>query len=156
MLELKGYKIEKSEKCKSEESSYLLTAENKKIAEVPGHVLEAFFRLKDDRYLVLLTDNLPYEECLHIVLLDSQYCMLDQVDIYQAYTSGILSNVKILGDFELVVDFLENQQFHVMIAVSPSYSIRRIYTSDPIHYARRFNKCYLTVNYTKSIGGEYG
>ncbi|GEM_PF-1608604 len=44
-------------------------------------------------YLLLLTEDSPYEECLHILLLDNNCGLLDSIDIGAPYTPGILENV---------------------------------------------------------------
>lgn len=57
-------------------------------AYLDGAVLEACFQT-DDCYLVFMTDDCPYEECLRIYLLDSDFSILDAVTLGRIYSTGI-------------------------------------------------------------------
>jgi len=145
MQALQDFKIEKSQTSEKGTISHLVSSENINVAEVPGCVLESLFKLENNYYLAFLTEDSPFEECLYIVLLDSQYRLLDRVDIFQDYASGILSNVEVQGSFELTFDFLEKRAFRLLVAQLPEYRLKRIFSSDPIHYSNRLGKAYLTV-----------
>lgn len=54
---------------------------------VPGAVLEAA-ALWRDRLLLLTTDDIPYEDVLHILLLDSSLKLLDQARLGGIYSTG--------------------------------------------------------------------
>ena len=58
-----------------------------------GNIIEQQFECAG-RSLLLLTDDSPYEECLHILLLDENYGLLDSINIGAPYTPGILENVR--------------------------------------------------------------
>lgn len=63
-----------------------------------GAVLEAQFLLDDGRYLLLLSDDSPYEERIHVVLLDRDLSPLDTLEIGAPYTPGLLSGLEPQGD----------------------------------------------------------
>ncbi|MDH5326863.1 MAG: hypothetical protein OEZ68_15415 [Gammaproteobacteria bacterium] len=60
-----------------------------------GVALEAQFQTENDRYLLLLTDELPHEEQVHVYLLDNKCRVLDSLEIGEPYTTGLLQNIKI-------------------------------------------------------------
>lgn len=146
MREIQGYKLMNDPDIKEGEFSQLISPQSKNVAQVPGRVLEALFQLKNDSHLVLLTDDSPYEECLYVLLLDNEYRLLDRVDIYQEYMSGIFSNMKVMGPYELSFDFLENQSFYLKVEMSPKRRFKRLFSSGPIHYSSRTQKAYLTID----------
>lgn len=57
---------------------------------VPGLLLEAAFETSDNNRLLWLSDDCPFEEGLHILLLDRTGQVLDAVETKTVYTAGIL------------------------------------------------------------------
>lgn len=145
MKELQGYKIKNDPACKKGEYNQLFSPQNENIAQVPGNVLETLFQLQNDTHLIFLTDNSPYEECLYVLLLDGQYRLLDRVDIYQEYISGIFSNLRIIGHYEFFFDFLENQRFHLKVEIPPKFKFKRLFSFGPVHYHSQTQKTYLSI-----------
>jgi hypothetical protein len=58
--------------------------------EVDGTVLEAQFELDDGSTLVWLTDDSPYDEGLHVYLLDPEDALQDAVEAGADFAAGIL------------------------------------------------------------------
>jgi hypothetical protein len=72
--------------------------------ELLGAVLEAQFRL-DEGYLVLLTEDTPFEEALHVHYLDDALQLRDSLELSAPYTPGLLGNVRITPADELEFSF---------------------------------------------------
>jgi hypothetical protein len=67
---------------------------------VPGVVLEAQYRYGEG-YLLLTTENIPYEEALHILLLDQHFRVLDHLELSHAFAPGTLTDLEPAGDGRL-------------------------------------------------------
>ncbi|MBK9234646.1 MAG: hypothetical protein IPO19_00755 [Rhodoferax sp.] len=63
---------------------------------LPGAVLEAAVQWRD-HYLLFVTDDVPYEEALHIVLLDEQWRTVDCATMGGPYTTGSFSALSLLA-----------------------------------------------------------
>jgi hypothetical protein len=142
MVKLEDYRVEAEP---NDKRANLIAPDKRCVTQLPGCVLERLYQLENRHYLVFLTDDSPYEECLHIVLLDENYHQLDQVDIFQAYTPGILSNLTVLGSYELEFEFMVSCRFRLSVDVSPRRRMHRLISSSPIHYPRFLAKSYMTV-----------
>lgn len=62
-----------------------------------GRLIEGQFRCPAG-YVLLLTENAPYDEGLHILLLNEGYKILDCMEIGRSLTPGILKNPRPEGD----------------------------------------------------------
>lgn len=62
-----------------------------------GQALEGQYRCSTG-YLLLLTENSPYDEGLHILLLGPDLRLLDAIDIGTTYSPGILTELTVEGD----------------------------------------------------------
>ena len=69
-----------------------------------GVSLEAQFHFKD-KYILFLTEDCPFEECLFIYLLDQDLNVLDRAEIFIQFTPGILGDLKIENDHEISFTF---------------------------------------------------
>lgn len=84
--------------------------------EVDGCDLEAQFEIdlgSQKRYLLLVTDDCPYEECLHIYLVGEDGIVLERLEQGNIYTPGIVQNVQVISDRELRFDFRGPQRLVV-------------------------------------------
>lgn len=71
-------------------------ARSDKPVVVPGSVLEAQLELQNGWVLILTTENSPYDEALHLTLLDKNFDVLDQVELSEDMTPGIVKDIKIM------------------------------------------------------------
>jgi len=78
-----------------------------------GAVMEAQFSLPDGGYLLLVTDDCPFEEGLHIYLLNAWYELLEQDILGCPYTAAIVENVKVAGDNVVTFSFIGDHQVTV-------------------------------------------
>lgn len=74
-----------------------------------GVSLEAQFKFKD-KYILFLTEDCPFEECLFIYLLDQTFNVLDRAEISIQFTPGILGDLKIENNHEISFTFFSNDE----------------------------------------------
>lgn len=89
----------------SPQKSKLKLSGAEKTINIPGSVLEAQIELENGWYLILTTENSPYDEALHITLLDQYLEILDQVELSQGMTPGIVKNIQILDAEHMQFNF---------------------------------------------------
>ena len=92
---------------------------------VPGVVLEAQYRF-GDLYLLLTTENIPYEEALHVLLLDQRFNVLDHVELSHPYASGVLSDLQQAGDGRLQFSLFGGDRWELAVLPAP----RRLTTDE--------------------------
>lgn len=96
---------------------------------VTGAILETALAW-ESFHLLLLTDDVPYEEALRVVLLDSHLDVLDEAEIGAPYCTGTFSSLAVcgadsvkflfMGDTSWTVQVLPERQLRV-----PLWSERR-------------------------------
>jgi hypothetical protein len=84
----------------------------------PGRCLEAQYA-HDDRFLLLLTADSPYEECLSVLLLDIAGTVLDTVELSYPYTPGLLSGFRVSGEASVDFSFFGGDQWRLTILEQP-------------------------------------
>lgn len=93
---------------------------------VPGSVLEAQFELEGERgFVLLLTDDRPYEETLYVVLLDRQGQKLETLALEEPYAPGMLSAVEIAAPSVLRFRFFAGRIHELEIHARPRGLLRR-------------------------------
>jgi len=85
---------------------------NKKIVTT-GAVLEEQFIYKD-KYILFITEDIPFEEALHILLLNSDLTILDAIELSAPYASGILNNISIQAPNKIQFTFFDNQIYWIL------------------------------------------
>jgi hypothetical protein len=71
------------------------------------------------RYLVFLTEDCPYEEGLHIYLLDAERRPLDGLELSFPYTMGILGAVQPQGETALTFSFFGGDCWRLQVRDRP-------------------------------------
>jgi hypothetical protein len=79
--------------------------------EVYGAILKAQFELPDGTFLLWLTDDSPYDEGLHIYLLNHDEALEDSLEAGADFTAGILQ-FKQLGDYWVDFSFFNNDSLY--------------------------------------------
>lgn len=74
-----------------------------------GVILEAQFELKDGSSLICLTDDSPYDEGLHVYLLDQNDAIEDAVEAGADFAAGIL-RIGQTGDDWMAFEFFSNDR----------------------------------------------
>lgn len=88
--------------------------------EVPGVVLEAQLELDQPaRYLLLLTEDRPYEEVLHAVLLDARGRQLQHAQLGEPYAAGVLGELAVQDPHTLRFRFHPGRLHHLEIHDRP-------------------------------------
>lgn len=79
-----------------------------------GVVLEACVQ-QGERYLVFLTDDIPYGDCLRIHLLDRNLSRQDSVTLGAAYTTGNFRNLDLEEEGSLTFEFFGGNAWRVSV-----------------------------------------
>jgi hypothetical protein len=87
-------------------------------AVVSGQVLEGAVE-SDGRYLLFLTDDTPYEELLHLHLLDVQGQLLDSADLGGPYTTGRFTGPRLHGGNRIGFGFIDDKDWEVELLPGP-------------------------------------
>jgi hypothetical protein len=108
---------------------------------ISGAVLEAAVQW-DNRYLLFMTDDVPYEEMLSIHLLDDQLDLLDSALIGGPYATGSFSSLELreqntvcfhfIGDTTWSVELLSRPRFRMPFISEPP-GVKR-----PLGFSRHF------------------
>jgi hypothetical protein len=107
----------RAEPAKDGERSRLISEEGLSV-EVEGVTLEAQF-LCSRGYLVITSDDNPYEEILHFYLLNEPGQVLDELSLGQMYHPGILRNVVPHADDRLDFSFFGSERWRLAILDRP-------------------------------------
>ena len=77
--------------------------------ETTGAVLEAGFSA-GDKWLLFITEDIAYEEALHVLLLDAGLNMLDALELSAPYAAGMLRNVSIVSNNRIRFSFFSKDE----------------------------------------------
>lgn len=94
-----------------------LLFENNKITTISGKTIEYQFQYQGN-YLLLITNNSPFEETLYVYYLNQNLQIIDTAEISQIYTGGILDNIKTNTD-SLTFTFFDNTDNWQIKILSP-------------------------------------
>lgn len=83
-----------------------------------GAVLEACIQV-NDRYLVFMTDDCPYEECLRIYLLGTDFSVLDDVSLGRIYTTGSFQLLDLIEPDTVAFQFYTDHPMSVAVLAQP-------------------------------------
>lgn len=87
-----------------------------KTIEATGAVLEAQF-VSGGRYVLFISEGTPYEEALHVLLLNADMQVLDALELSAAYTAGMLRNVSLVQPNIIRFSFFEpGEIWHLEVA----------------------------------------
>lgn len=90
-----------------------------KIIETVGAVLEAQYSI-DEKYILFITEGTPYEEALHILLVDSTLMVADYIELASAYTPGMFRNTSILQPNKIQFSFFDKEETWCLeVAIKP-------------------------------------
>jgi hypothetical protein len=86
-----------------------------------GSVLERQFQC-GPWYLLLTSDNSPFEEVLHVYLIGRGPAVLDQLDLGQMYTPAVLSEVAVEGPDVLTFSFFGGDRWRLRVWPRPRHT----------------------------------
>ncbi|SJN56205.1 hypothetical protein VR7878_01651 [Vibrio ruber DSM 16370] len=78
--------------------------------ELSGKILEAQYKTDAGYYLLFLTEDVPYEEALHIYLLDQSLKIIESLELSAEYTAGILRDIQVIEKNKIRFFFFDNDQ----------------------------------------------
>lgn len=91
--------------------------------EIDAAVLEAAVQAGDGALLLFLTDDVPFEERLSIVLLSSQGELLDRAAIGGPYSTGHFSQLRIEGRDRLRFRFIGETDWSLVRLAKPRLAL---------------------------------
>lgn len=83
-----------------------------------GQLLEQQFEV-GTRYLLLVTEDSPFEELLHLYLLDADLSLLDERELGQPYTPGVLQDVAPVSRDQLQFSFFGGDLWRLTVLERP-------------------------------------
>ncbi len=102
-----------------------LLLDGRAIGLVQGRTLERQFWLKSmGVYVLLVSDDIPYEETLHVYLLDENAHVLEQRSIGAPYTPGILTDLVVLSEGKVTFSF-HGREWQLIVHERPTGLLRR-------------------------------
>ena len=138
----------------AQDTSQLLRNGTRLALHIEGVLLEAQWQLADGRALLLLTDDSPYDEMLHIYLLDAQGQQV--LDALEAGSPGGLGGAGVLsiqrhGDTWLELAFFKGcAGFRVEVAAQPQL---RLFAPPGWRYKKLLSTHCLTVTELQTQAG---
>lgn len=95
---------------------------------LPGAMLEAAVQWTN-RYLLFVTDDVPYEELLRVVLLDDRFALIDSALIGGPYSTGSFSSLQLSEPDTVRFRFIGDTLWEVELLNKPEF--RLPFFSDP-------------------------
>jgi hypothetical protein len=89
---------------------------------VPGAVLEAAVRVGGD-YLLFMTDDVPFEEFLRIILVDENLNVKDSARIGSMYSTGAFSDLEMLEPHSVRFQFIGGTPWTVRVLDRPQFRV---------------------------------
>lgn len=95
------------------------SADSGQTVQVAGKLIECQYRY-GDRHLLLLTEDNPYEEALHVHYLDRELRLLDSLELSAPYAAGVLDHVAVAAANALTFSFFDrHDRWRLEIADAP-------------------------------------
>ena len=109
---------------------------------VDGLELEQQFGLETG-YLLLLTENCPYEEGLHIYLLDADRRMRDAIALGAPYAPALLHTIQSHEPAALTFSFFGNDQWRLTVRAMPRFDWKAAFCSPVMFKSGRWGRHWL-------------
>jgi hypothetical protein len=106
----------------TEPSSEVLIAGKSSGIVVPGAILEAAV-LWDDYFLLFMTDDVPDEEMLRVLLLDDKLYLVDSVTIGSPYSTGSFSSLQLSPPNSVSFRFIGDCTWEIELLSKPGFRI---------------------------------
>lgn len=113
MQEITDFSLEKL----SETDSRLLFQQAQCHTHVDGLVLEAQYRLVNGYFLIFTSDDCPFEEGLHLLLLNDRYNLIDGINIGLPYNPAIFYNPRVISDNVIEFEFFNDETYRLSIDI---------------------------------------
>jgi hypothetical protein len=103
---------------------------------VNGATLEAAIQWRDC-YLLLMTNDIPYEETLSMHLLDGSFTLLDTATLGAAYSTGTFAALELFEPDQVGFRFIGDTPWRIELLTEPEFKVPLV--SDPRGVSRPFN-----------------
>ncbi|HYO53310.1 hypothetical protein [Archangium sp.] len=88
-------------------------------------------------YLLLTTQGSPFEETLHLCLLNETLSLLDEQHLGQAYTPGLLRDVTRLSEWQFQFSFPGDERWTLTVLQHPKHQWKSLWQAQPERKLRR-------------------
>ena len=105
-----------------EQKSIIVHHNRRAQSKITGTVLELCARYKD-WFLVFTTDDTPFEDMLHIHLLDDSFKVLDSLTIGAIYSTGSFSEPQLISSNKIVFRFIGDTDWSITILEQAKFVI---------------------------------
>jgi len=119
----------------NESTSTLVNGLSKHSLKIEGCQIDGQYQLSNNRFLLFITDDVDFEQCLHILLLSETCDIIDQIDIDSAYVTGVLSLLNIRSKSEITFEFIKS--FKLTILDRGCFSFRKTSHNQLVKYRSR-------------------
>ncbi len=103
---------------------------------VPGCILEAQYSARGET-LLFITHDIPFEECLEIILLTDSGTIADRASLSGAYATGNFRDAKPSGPDTIEFEFFGGHCWRVRLLPRPSFRLP-MFSSEPAGVHRPF------------------
>ncbi len=128
----------------SETESSLLDSDGQPTSSLAGVVLEKAYLLKDGRFLLISTDDCPYEEGIHITLLRKDGVVDERIDRVAEYHAAVLTDIRDLSQDTIQITISDQENVQVSVDfdgyMNPLGLTKLGFKSDRKPFERRFLK----------------
>ncbi len=91
--------------------------------KIEGEVLEGQFETKEGNILIWLTDDSPFEEGLHVYLIDKHHNIIDSLEAGSIFSTGILKFIKTTPNSINFTFFLNESSYELIIEGKSTFRI---------------------------------
>jgi len=92
-----------------------------------GALIEAQYQV-DDRYLLFITDDVPYEETLRIYLIAGNGDVLDSLEFGGYLANGTLEGLNIVGEHSIEFSFIHKKRCRLTVKPNSGWKKPLIFT----------------------------
>ena len=134
------YLVRKSNHHTDEKSGPIVILENtdtKNRFKITGFRLESQIALENNHTLLFLTAGCPFEETLYITLLSSKDKVLDTIELFGWYTTGVFEHLQKIGTSSFSFTFFAESIYYLTV-----YSSRRFTFWAPRFWHPFFRRSY--------------
>lgn len=114
-----------------------------------GAILNNQYQMDDGRFLIFLTDDVPYEETLRIILLDQNLEAMDGLIFGGGYATGTLKNIKIIDKKTIQFSFVHEKQVRIQVTKEPRWRGFGLGTPGVSRIGRWMDKRYLSFSFVE-------
>ena len=89
--------------CPTNDATSFIQIDGNQTISLSGKSLEGQFQLPDGRFVLVMTEDCPYEETMTIHLLDREFQSIDRLEYGSSYESFIIESCEAIGATQLKI-----------------------------------------------------